>query len=68
MLKLVDTKTFQVRKELRAGGFAVGNVWCSAALAADERHVAAGSTDGTVFVWEVSVLDFWPLCHEIKYI
>lgn len=53
VLKMVDSRTFQVRKEMRAQGFAVGNVWCSADLSADERHVAAGSTDGTVFIWEV---------------
>ena len=54
MLKLVDTRTFQVRNELRSAGFAVGNIWCSAALSADERHAAAGSTDGSVHIWEVS--------------
>lgn len=53
VLKLVDTRSFQVRGEMRAPGFTVGNVWCSAALSADEHHVAAGSVDGTVFIWEV---------------
>ena len=53
LLKVVDVTNFQVKQELRSPGFQVGNTWCSAAMAADERHVAAGSTDGTVFVWEV---------------
>lgn len=54
-LKLVDARSFQVRREMRAPGFAVGNVWCSAAISADENYITAGSTDGTVFVWEVSI-------------
>ncbi|KAK9828803.1 hypothetical protein WJX72_002152 [[Myrmecia] bisecta] len=53
MLKLVDIRTFQVQHSLRAPGFVVGTVWCTASMGPDERHVAAGSTDGSVFVWEV---------------
>jgi hypothetical protein len=49
----VDANNFQVKQELRSPGFQVGNTWCNATIAADERHVAAGSTDGTVFIWEV---------------
>ncbi|KAK9845276.1 hypothetical protein WJX81_001992 [Elliptochloris bilobata] len=52
LLKLVDPRTFQVQRSLRAPGFSVGTVWCTACLGPDERHVAAGSSDGTVFIWE----------------
>ena len=55
LLKIVDLQTFKVRQTMRAPGFAVGNTWCSAAIASDERHVTAGSTDGTVYIWEASL-------------
>lgn len=42
----------QVQRSLRAPGFSVGTVWCTACLGPDERFVAAGSSDGTVFIWE----------------
>lgn len=45
-------RTAQVQRSLRAPGFSVGTVWCTACLGPDERHVAAGSSDGTVFIWE----------------
>jgi len=54
MLRITDTRTFRPRAQLRAPGFAVGGVWAGAALGPDERHAAAGSYDGTVFVWELA--------------
>lgn len=53
MVKVTDSRTFQVQRQLRAPGFNVAGVWCKAAWGADERHVTAGSSDGTVFVWSV---------------
>ena len=53
LLKLVDSRTFEVRQTFRAPGFAVGTVWCTACMSPDERHVAAGSASGAVYVWEV---------------
>ena len=53
LLKVVDSHTFEVRQTFRAPGFAVGTVWCTACMSPDERHVAAGSASGVVYVWEV---------------
>ena len=53
LVKLTDARTFQVAASLRAPGFHVGGVWCKACLGPDEHHIAAGSSDGTVFVWQV---------------
>ena len=53
LVKLTDARTFQVAASLRAPGFHVGGVWCKACLGPDERHIAAGASDGTVFVWQV---------------
>ena len=51
-LTLERDRAVQVQRSLRAPGFSVGTVWCTACLGPDERHVAAGSSDGTVFIWE----------------
>lgn len=54
-LRLVDARSFQVRKTLSAPGFMVATTSCTACLSPDETHAAAGSSNGTVFVWEVSL-------------
>lgn len=58
-LKLVDMRSFQIKHTMRANGFSVGNTWCSATISADERHVASGSVDGQVFIWEVQFPPFY---------
>ncbi|KAK9863390.1 hypothetical protein WJX84_000187 [Apatococcus fuscideae] len=52
-LKLVDMRTFEVRGAMRASGFSVDSVWCSAAISPDERFVTAGSSSGALCIWEV---------------
>lgn len=52
-LKLVDMRTFEVRGSMRAAGFSVDTVWCSAAVSPDERYVTAGSSSGALYIWEV---------------
>lgn len=54
VVRVVDTRTFRPLALLRAPGFAVGGVWGGCALGPDESHAAAGSYDGTVFVWELA--------------
>ena len=56
LLKLTDWRSFQVQRTLRAPGFHVGGVWCRACIGADEHHAAAGSADGTLHIWSVSLL------------
>ncbi|KAK9848571.1 hypothetical protein WJX84_006780 [Apatococcus fuscideae] len=46
-------RTFEVRASMRAPGFCVDTVWSSAALSPDERYVTAGSSSGSIYVWEV---------------
>ena len=53
ILRLVDSRTFQVKQMLTAPGFAIGTIWCTVCLSADEAHAAAGSANGSVYVWEV---------------
>lgn len=53
-MRIVDARTFQVRQTLTAPGFSVATTWCTACLSPDESHAAAGSSNGAVFVWEVS--------------
>ena len=65
LLQIVDLQNYRVRQTMRAPGFAVGNTWCSATIGSDERHVAAGSTDGTVFIWEVHFLPHRHALHHL---
>ncbi|KAK9787622.1 hypothetical protein WJX73_001530 [Symbiochloris irregularis] len=52
-VRLVDARTFQVRKTLSAPGFMVATTSCTACLSPDETHAAAGSSNGAVFIWEI---------------
>ena len=54
-LRVVDARTFQVQQTLTAPGFSVSTTWCTACLSSNESHAAAGSANGSVFVWEVSL-------------
>lgn len=55
LVKVTDARSFQVTAALRAPGFHMGGIWCKACLGPDERHIAAGSSDGTLFIWQVCV-------------
>ena len=46
VVKVVDLRMFEARATLKAPGFAVGAVWTNACLGPDERHAAAGESDG----------------------
>ncbi|KAI3424821.1 hypothetical protein D9Q98_008207 [Chlorella vulgaris] len=54
LLRCVDVRRFEVRHTLSAPSFTVGGTWTSACLSPSETQAAAGSGDGTVFLWDVS--------------
>lgn len=53
VLKMVDMRSYQVQAVYRAPGFTVSSAWCRACLGPDDKYLAAGSADGSLFVWEV---------------
>lgn len=70
MLKLVDPQTFEVRQVFRAPQFSVGTIWCTACMSPDGQHVAAGSGNGTLYVWNVSfplniIFSLAPYCSTL---
>ncbi|KAK9837782.1 hypothetical protein WJX74_004988 [Apatococcus lobatus] len=52
-LKVIDMRTFEVRASMRAPGFGIESVWSSVALSPDERYAIAGSSSGSIYIWEV---------------
>lgn len=56
VVKVTDARSFQVQPAMSAPGFTVGGVWSKACLGPDEKHCAAGSSTGAVFVWVVRPL------------
>lgn len=65
MLKAVDPQTFEVRQTFRAPQFSVGTIWCTACLSPDEQHVAAGSGNGSLYVWKVRTSHFCGLSCKV---
>ncbi len=57
-VKVTDSRSFQVQPTMSAPGFAVGGVWSKACLDSDERHCAAGSSTGSLFIWAVRPCKF----------
>lgn len=53
LLRTVDVRSFEVRQTLAAPGFSVGGPWVAAALSPSEKWAAAGSVEGSVFVWDL---------------
>lgn len=54
LLRCVDVRRFEMRHTLSAPSFSVGGAWTTACLSPTEHHASAGSSDGTVFVWDVA--------------
>ncbi|XP_057859108.1 autophagy-related protein 16 isoform X1 [Cryptomeria japonica] len=48
---LFDVRSLEVCATFRAQGHRVANNWSRSCISADDNYVAAGSTDGTVYVW-----------------
>ncbi|GAB4821419.1 hypothetical protein N2152v2_008465 [Parachlorella kessleri] len=53
LLRAVDVRSFEVRHTLAAPGFNLGGAWAGACLSPSQKYAAAGSADGTVFVWDL---------------
>eukprot|EP01018_Ginkgo_biloba_P001618 Gb_04391 [translate_table: standard] len=54
---LFDVRSFEVCATFRAQGHRVATNWSRSCISADENYVAAGSADGTVYVWSRSSAD-----------
>ncbi|KAK1363215.1 autophagy-related protein 16 [Heracleum sosnowskyi] len=51
---LFDMRTLEVCGTLRASGNRVASNWSRSCISADDSYVAAGSADGSVYVWSIS--------------
>lgn len=57
MHNLFDIRTLEVCSTLRATGNRVASNWSRSCLSPDDNHVAAGSADGSVYIWSISKAD-----------
>ncbi|KAK6628023.1 hypothetical protein RUM44_010505 [Polyplax serrata] len=53
-LKLLDLRMNQIVTTFSAEGFKVGCDWARATFSPDSQHIAVGSQDGSIFIWNVS--------------
>lgn len=53
-IKLMDLRQNQILRTFSDDGFKVGCDWARVSLSSDGTKVAAGSADGSVYVWDVS--------------
>ncbi|XP_014600611.1 PREDICTED: autophagy-related protein 16-1 isoform X2 [Polistes canadensis] len=53
-VKLIDLRMKKIIGSFSADGFKVGFDWTRAAFSHDGQYIAAGSSDGSVFVWSVA--------------
>uniref|UniRef100_UPI00398E9EDA autophagy-related protein 16-1 isoform X2 n=1 Tax=Pristiophorus japonicus TaxID=55135 RepID=UPI00398E9EDA len=53
LLKIIDLRTNVTRQSFSSEGFKCGSDWTRVTFSPDGKFVAAGSSDGTVYVWSV---------------
>ncbi|XP_063243910.1 autophagy-related protein 16-1-like [Bacillus rossius redtenbacheri] len=53
-LKLMDLRVNKVIRAFSADGFKVGCDWSRATFSPDSNYIACGSSDGSVFIWNVA--------------
>lgn len=51
---LFDVRSLEVCSTLKASGYKMPSNWSRSCISPDENYVAAGSADGSVYIWSVS--------------
>ncbi|GAB2269741.1 autophagy protein 16, interacts with Atg12p-Atg5p [Dionaea muscipula] len=54
---LFDMRTLEVYTTLRAGGNRMASNWSRSCISPDDYYVAAGSVDGSVYIWSIQKAD-----------
>lgn len=54
---LFDVRSLEVTGTLKAAGNTVASNWSRSCISPDDKHVASGSSDGSVYVWSASKAD-----------
>ncbi|KAM7471232.1 hypothetical protein LguiA_009415 [Lonicera macranthoides] len=63
---LFDMRTLEVCGTLRASGNRVASNWSRSCISADDNYVAAGSADGSVYVWSIAKANIVSTLKEHK--
>ncbi|KAK9734035.1 hypothetical protein RND81_04G110100 [Saponaria officinalis] len=50
---LFDMRTLEIYKTLRASGNRLASNWSRSCISPDDNYVAAGSADGSVYIWSI---------------
>ena len=53
-LKVVDLRTMSVKSTLGSDSLRIGSDYCRASLSPDGHYAMVGSTDGSVFIFDVN--------------